>query len=435
MTGQAGTIPSTVTGNANNFGLAGLVLVSGGSGYTSAPTVSFSSGTATATAAPTEVVLAADSSVGGSGNLSIPIVTGGFGFTKVGTGSVTLTGPSTYSGSTTVSAGTLLVNGSDASPTINVALGATLGGNGTIAGSVSAAGAVTAGPTAALGSVGTLTTGSLTLGSTLSLDLLSSTNADQIIASSVTLTGTTLALNVGTIVANQQYTILKITGGAMASGNFVNLAEGQTLTVGGAQFKISYVGGTGHDVVLTALTGSTVSPSIVSTILNQGNTYLNSTLVPAQHSMVESVVYSFSSAVSLSAGNFSIIGLPGSGTTVVPTLNVTGSGTVWTVTFSGAGVNPTTNSIGDGEYRLSLTGVSGLADSTYDFFRLLGDMDGTGLVNIADFNTVVGTFLRATNDPAYLGAADLDGDNSVGIADINLLIGNFLHSVPQPLPN
>ena len=62
-------------------------------------------------------------------------------------------------------------------------------------------------------------------------------------------------------------------------------------------------------------------------------------------------------------------------------------------------------------------------------------MDGTGLVNIADFNTLVGTFLRATNDPAYLGAADLDGDGAVGIADINLLIGNFLHSVPQPLPN
>ena len=104
------------------------------------------------------------------------------------------------------------------------------------------------------------------------------------------------------------------------------------------------VGGTsGHDVVLTALTGSTISPSIVSTILNQGNTYINSSLAPAQHSMVESVVFSFSSGVSLSATNFSIIGLPGSGTSIVPTLNVSGNSdhTVWTVTFSGAGVNPT----------------------------------------------------------------------------------------------
>ena len=64
-----------------------------------------------------------------------------------------------------------------------------------------------------------------------------------------------------------------------------------------------------------------------------------------------------------------------------------------------------------------------------DFFRLMGDMDGNGQVTIADFSTMVGTFLRATTDPAYLGADDLDGDGTVGIADINLLVGNFLHSV------
>ena len=212
--------------------------------------------------------------------------------------------------------------------------GATLGGNGTITGSAAAAGIVTAGPTAGLGSVGTLSIGSLTLGSALSLDLPSASNADQIVTSGVTITGATLSLNLGTIVVGDQYTILKVDG--VTSGHLNGLPEGQTFSISGVQFKITYAGGTFHnDVVLTALTSGS-GTSLVSTTLNKGNTYINSTLATAQHSMVESVVYSFNSAVSLSPSNFAIIGKPGSGTSIVPTLTVTPNSdhTVWTVTFS-----------------------------------------------------------------------------------------------------
>ena len=41
-------------------------------------------------------------------------------------------------------------------------------------------------------------------------------------------------------------------------------------------------------------------------------------------------------------------------------LTSSSGGTVWTVTFSGTGVNGATHSIGDGEYRLVLSGVPGL---------------------------------------------------------------------------
>ena len=149
--------------------------------------------------------------------------------------------------------------------------------------------------------------------------------------------------------------------------------------------------------------------------------------------MVENVVYSFSQAVSLSAANFTLTGI--NGTTTAPNVVVSGSGTLWTVTFSGAGVNTATHSIGDGEYSLVLSGVPGLASNTYDFFRLLGDMDGNGTVNSADLLTLVGTFLRATSDPAYLGADDLDGDGTIGSSDLLNFTGNFLHSVPTPLPH
>lgn len=56
--------------------------------------------------------------------------------TKVGTGTLTLTGASTYTGATTVSAGRLQINGSISGTNVTVQSGATLGGSGTVTGNV-----------------------------------------------------------------------------------------------------------------------------------------------------------------------------------------------------------------------------------------------------------------------------------------------------------
>lgn len=121
ITGGTG---AAVTGNDSNFALNGFAITGNGSGYTSAPSVAVSGGSATATANLTTVNLASASSLGGSGDLTVhAVISGGYGLTKVGTGTTTLTGTNTYTGSTTVSAGTLQIGA---------------GGNGSIAGNLSA---------------------------------------------------------------------------------------------------------------------------------------------------------------------------------------------------------------------------------------------------------------------------------------------------------
>lgn len=74
---------------------------------------------------------------GSTSTLQLGAVSGGYGFAKVGAGTLVLTGDSTYSGATNVSAGTMAINGSKAgSGSITVANGATLTANGGVAGNV-----------------------------------------------------------------------------------------------------------------------------------------------------------------------------------------------------------------------------------------------------------------------------------------------------------
>ncbi|MGJ7603193.1 autotransporter-associated beta strand repeat-containing protein [Variovorax sp. LT1R20] len=104
--------------------------------------------------------------LGGDNTLSGTVSGTGGSIVKVGSGMLTLTGANTYTGGTQVAAGTLSVNNKSGSATgtgtVQVQSGATLVGSGTIAGAVFVA---NGGILAAGNSPGTLTLGSLGLGS------------------------------------------------------------------------------------------------------------------------------------------------------------------------------------------------------------------------------------------------------------------------------
>ena len=157
-----------------------------------------------------------------------------------------------------MSAGTLLVNspGSIASP-VTVNSGGTLGGTGTVGNTVT----VDSGGTIAPGtSPGILNTGTLTLtaGSTLTVEINGTTvgtQYDQVnVTGGVDLGDATLNVLLGfTPSAGQTFTIIANDLADAVAGTFSGLPEGSIFTAGAGRFSISYVGGSGNDVVLTAL--------------------------------------------------------------------------------------------------------------------------------------------------------------------------------------
>jgi autotransporter-associated beta strand protein len=216
------------------------------------------------------VFLGANNLTLGSNNLSTTfagVIQDAGSITKVGTGNLTLTNANTYTGGTVVNGGILLANNVSGSGSgrgnIEVNAG-TLGGSGIIAGAVVVGTGNGAGAFLGPGARG-VTPGTLTIRKKLTLKADSTykvaldsrvSTADAVNARGVRIQGALILFNdLGTNVlqSGTVFTIINNIAAGPISGNFNNLADGSTITVGTNTFQASYEGGDGNDLTLTVV--------------------------------------------------------------------------------------------------------------------------------------------------------------------------------------
>lgn len=243
--------------------LESITITNPGIGYTTAPTISLLGGGATTEAILGAPIIAANSGTGG--------------LVKEGENILRLSGANTYTGPTIIKEGTLVLTGSiSGSSSIEVregtrfdvqaaAGGFQLGANQTLRGSGRVDGPATISGTVSPGdTVGTLTFNDVLTfnsGSTIALEIASATQFDSLVAPVITL-GSQVNLSLSLTYAplpNTSWLVLSNTGfGSIAQNLFWagpegQLSEGEHFFVNGYELMISYTGGTGNDVVLTAV--------------------------------------------------------------------------------------------------------------------------------------------------------------------------------------
>jgi len=222
-----------------------------------------------------EVILGSNNLTVGANNLNTAFSgiiqngdegTGG-SLTKIGTGTLTLSGPNTYTGPTTVTTGILLVRnkhglGTGTGP-VNVNAG-TLGGTGTIASGVTVGTGTGPGAFLAPGvnaAPGTLTIqGALTFNADSTYDVNLNTTrrtADKVVAKSVTIASNAhfsfIPAGNGALPLGTTFTIIDNTAATAIAGVFSNLPNGSTITAGSNTFQVSYQGGDGNNLTLTVV--------------------------------------------------------------------------------------------------------------------------------------------------------------------------------------
>ena len=187
-------------------------------------------------------------------------------FIKSGPGTLIFTGTNTHTGLMQCQQGTFQVDGVQLAPLTRVTSGGRLQGSGLIGDlDINGSGARIA-PGAGPGILTCSNYHGDGIGTaTLEIELngpVPGSGYDQLIVrGTVTLTDQTLSasLNFASSLGNQ-FVIINNRGSVAVIGTFTGRPENSTFTIGGEQFRISYVGGDGNDVVLTQISGIPATP-------------------------------------------------------------------------------------------------------------------------------------------------------------------------------
>ncbi|MDB5333984.1 MAG: hypothetical protein JWP03_5135 [Phycisphaerales bacterium] len=180
----------------------------------------------------------------------------GYGIIKQGAGTLYLNS-TLYTGPTEVAQGTLQVSSTAPTGAVTVDPGATYSSFGTTNGIFDNGGTISAGGTDS----GSLTFGA---GSTFQEGIFSFGGPENdgkltVTGPSINLTGASLTVSIHsfggsfTPALGHVITLISNQTGSAVAGTFTGLLEGAVTTTGGTSFKVSYVGGTGHDVTLTVV--------------------------------------------------------------------------------------------------------------------------------------------------------------------------------------
>jgi hypothetical protein len=152
--------------------------------------------------------------------------------------------------------------------------------------------------------------------------------------------------------------------------------------------------------------------------------------------MVTNLTVTFSTVVHLDPGAFELVRQEGGVIQFQVAQAVLDGHSLDTLTFVGAGIIG--GSLADGHYTLTIhgglvhdefgqaldgagTGVAG-SDHTDTFFRLFGDADGDGHVDLGDLLRFAGTFGKHSGDPGYRWYFDYDSDGRIDGSDLVQLL-------------
>ncbi len=198
--------------------------------------------------------------------------------------------------------------------------------------------------------------------------------------------------------------------GTSASQDFVFPSSGTYVVYGRVLDKDG--GRTDYQTTITVLS----LPSVQGVQVNNGD---------VQRSMVNGLTVTFSEVVTLAAGAIEIRDAAGNLIPATLTVNtqVVGGHTVAMLTFSG--VDVVGGSLADGRYTLTVradkvAGSAGTmaADYVFAFYRLFGDGNGDGVVDVDDLLAFAAAYGSGEGAPGYLGYFDYNADGVIDVDDL-----------------